>query len=189
MVERELQPAERIIWMEQPMPGRYARSMWPIVLFGVPWTAFAVFWTVGAGIGTMRSNAPGIFSVFPLFGLPFVLIGIGMLSSPWWARRSARRSVYVITDRRAIIFRSGWRGAMNVRSFEPAHLTDLQRKQYQDGSGDLILARDYRRDSDGDRMTTNVGFIAVRDAKAVEEMVRALSRRPTPSPQGGASAP
>ena len=37
---------------------------------------------------------------FPLFGLPFVLIGLGMLTAPHWAKRKALRTAYAVTDRR-----------------------------------------------------------------------------------------
>ena len=177
LIESELQSNERIAWLEQPIPGRLARTTLPIVLFGIPWTAFAIFWTVGAAWSTSKAaNDPGIFRVFPLFGLPFILFGLGMLSRPFWVWRSAKRSAYVLTDRRAILFRAGWRGT-TVRSFEPERLTDLQRKQHSDGSGDLVFAHDTRRDSNGHRQSTDVGFLAIRDVKSVEEMVRALVQR------------
>src|SRR5688572_15650599 len=172
LVESELQSGERITWMEQPIPSRMARMTLPIVLFGIPWTAFALFWTAGAAWGTSKmEHGPGLFSAFPLFGLPFILIGFGMLSSPYWARRKARRSAYVLTDRRAILFTAGWRGSVTIRTFEPERLTDLRRKQHTDGSGDLVFAQDIRRDN------ADVGFLAIREVKAVEELVRVLTQR------------
>jgi hypothetical protein len=177
-VEMELQSGERIAWMDQPIPGRMARGSLGLVIFGIPWTAFAVFWMVMAAKGVSNTKGGAITWLFPLFGLPFVLIGIGMLSSPYWARRRAQRMAYVITDRRAIIFQGGWRGSVNVRSFEPSTLKgDLQRKQHADGSGDLIFAQELRRGSKGRQYTANIGFLAVRDVKAVEEMVRTLAQK------------
>jgi hypothetical protein len=178
LVEAELQSAERIIWMGQPIPGRCARMTLPIVLFGIAWTAFALFWTAGATWGMSKmTSGTGWFRAFPLFGLPFILIGLAMLSSPYWARRKAQRSAYVLTERRAILFTAGWRGTVTVRSFEPDRLRDLRRKQHPDGSGDLVFAEDIRRDSDGDRQVTAVGFLAIQEVKGVEELVRALADR------------
>lgn len=177
-VELELQSGERIVWMDQPIPGRMARGSFGLVIFGIPWTAFAIFWTIMAAKGTSSMNGGAITWLFPLFGLPFVFIGIGMLSSPYWARRRAERMAYVLTDRRAIIFQSGWRGSVNVRSFEPSALkADLQRKQHADGSGDLIFTQELRRGSKGRTYTTNIGFLAVRDVKGVEEKVRTLAQK------------
>jgi hypothetical protein len=41
--------------------------------------------------------------LFPLFGVPFVLIGLGMLAAPYWMRRKAQNTVYALTDKRALI--------------------------------------------------------------------------------------
>ncbi len=176
LVDAEVQSGERIIWLDQPIPKRMARTTTPIVVFGIPWTAFAIFWIAGAS-GFKLPDFSHATGLFPLFGLPFVLIGFGMLSSPFWARRAARRSIYVLTDRRAIVIQGSWRDQVRVRSFERHGLTDLQRKQNADGSGDLIFCRDVRRDSDGDRQSKDVGFLAILDVKKVEEMVRTWVKR------------
>lgn len=171
----ELRSGERIVWMDQPIPGRMARSSIGLVIFGIPWTAFAVFWIVMAMKGVSKSKEAGPVWLFPLFGLPFVLIGMVLLSSPYWMRRKAQRVAYVLTDRRAIIFEGGWRRSFSVRSFEPSALDELHRKQFNDGSGDLVFARDIRRGSKGRQYNVDVGFLGVRDVKSVEEMVRALA--------------
>jgi hypothetical protein len=181
-VEDELDPGERVTWAEQPDPKRYARGSWAIVLFGIPWTAFAVFWMVMAsGMLWMGGNAgdgpPAAFSVcFPLFGVPFVLIGLGMLSAPYWARRFAAGTVYAITDRRAILFATGFR-SRTVKSYRPAELTRISRVERADGSGDLILEEYGYRDRDGDRRSGTHGFKGVANVKEVERLVRALAAK------------
>ena len=92
LVEAELAPGERVEWLDQPLPSRRAWSALPVVLFGIPWTAFSVFWVVAAS-GFKVPNFDHGFGFFPLFGLPFVLIGLGMLSSPYWLSRMAARTV------------------------------------------------------------------------------------------------
>jgi hypothetical protein len=176
LVDAEVKSGERIMWLDQPIPGRIARATIPIVLFAIPWTAFAIFWIAGAS-GFKRPDFSHGFGFFPLFGIPFLLVGVGMLSSPFWARRAARRCIYVLTDRRAIIIRGSWRGSVSVRSVEAEGLTDLQRKQNADGSGDLIFSQDIRPAGNGGRQLTAVGFLAVRDVKSVEDRVRALVKR------------
>jgi hypothetical protein len=170
----ELEPGERITWMEQPIPGLFARGILPLVMFGVVWTAACA---IGEAVWIYFcfDKDTRWLGVIGAIGTTFgVVIGIGLLSSPYWMRRMARRSVYVLTDRRAILVRGGWLGDHTVRSFLPEQLTDIQRTQNADGSGDVVLARDVHRDSDGANQTTEVGFLAVRDAKAVEGRVRAL---------------
>lgn len=171
LVEAELASGERVTWAEQPIPGRLARSALPIMLFAIPWTLFALFWIGGAWAATSRGG--GADQLFPLFGLPFVLVGVAMLSSPYWAARSAKRTAYVLTDRRAIVMRSEWTG-MTVRSFEREKLGDLRRTQDADGSGDLVFTQDVQSGRRG-VTTTDVGFLAIPDVKAAEERVRALA--------------
>ena len=61
-----------------------------------------------------------------------------------------------------------------MRSFEPDRITDFRRTQYPDGSGDLIFTRDWRPSNNGHSTGRNVGFLAVRDVKHVEDLVRTL---------------
>ncbi|MCA9041773.1 MAG: hypothetical protein KDA65_15575, partial [Planctomycetaceae bacterium] len=110
---------------------------------------------------------------FCLFGLPFVLIGFAMLSSPLWSARAARRTIYVLTTERAITFEGGY--STTITSYKPEQLQELQRVQHADGSGDLIFEKIATRDSDGDRHTTERGFFGIPDVKAVEDRVRSLA--------------
>lgn len=184
-VDREIEPGERLQWMDVPAPRFFTGPATAAFLFGIPWTAFAVFWTVMAAWGTRQAahtGAPRAFSIlFPLFGVPFILIGLGMLSCPFWAYRKARRTVYAITDRRAILFEGG--RSLTVRSFPPDKLRNVFRKERKDGSGDVIFYCRTRRDSDGDRHAQDVGFLRIRNAKAVEDLIQELAK--TAAPKAG----
>ncbi len=185
-VRSEMRGGERPLWVGQPRPGRFARRSIPIVLFGIPWTAFAVFWMAAAsGIlfgGFAGNGGPGGFEAFlacfPLFGLPFVLVGLGMLSSPYWLVRQARRTCYALTDQRAILWQAGQFGSVSVRSYTSEALGKTHRTEYADGSGDLVFEEvvTVGRDSDGDRTTTRHGFMAIGNVREVEELLRRVLR-------------
>jgi hypothetical protein len=182
-VRRELEPGEMIRWMEQPVPRFFSPATVGMVLFGIPWTAFALFWICGASGFKMPNFSGGGFALFPLFGLPFVLIGIGMLSSPLWAYRKALKTVYVITSGRALVIEAG--RTSTIRSYRPDQLRDAYRKERRNGSGDVILGQRVWTDSDNDRRSMDVGFMNVRDAKRVERLVNdlaALARQETGKP-------
>jgi hypothetical protein len=182
-VRSELRNGERLLWVGQPDPRRYARPAWALVLFGIPWTGFAVFWVLMAS-GMMFAVGPAgpgggfgaLLACFPLFGVPFILIGLGMLTSPVWMRRAARRTCYSLTDRRAIVWQSRWFGSVEIRSYEPASLTRLVRTEHADGTGDLVFEEVITLGTDGDgRSTTNrrrYGFLAVPEVRRVEELLR-----------------
>ena len=175
VVDNELDEGEKLLWLDQPKPAQLARQSIPLVLFGIPWTAFAIFWVWGAAHGTSKADAPGPFKFFPLFCVPFILIGLGMLSSPLWAMRNAKKTAYAITDRRAIIFRGGW--GTNIRTFRPDQLRDVHRTQRRDGSGDLVFKETVTYDSDDDAHVTKIGFTGISNVKDVEDIIEALVAR------------
>src|SRR5215467_11130527 len=66
---------EKVLWWGKPDPQKYAfRKAWYSFLLGIPFFSFAVFWTYMTSRG----------GVFAAFGIPFLLIGLGMLLSPTW---------------------------------------------------------------------------------------------------------
>ena len=174
LVDAELRNGERVIWTGQPIPSRFALRGIPFVLFGIPWTAFALFWIAGASGFKLPDFSNG-FGIFPLFGLPFVFVGFGMLSSPYWMLRKARRTAYVITDQRAIVLAGGVFGSNTIRSFDPDRLKDIRRVQKADGSGDLIFERTWASDSDGGKQSTDHGFLAISGVREVEAMITQLT--------------
>jgi hypothetical protein len=182
-VERQLEPGERIVWMEQPIPRFFTPQSTATFLFGIPFTAFALFWIYTAASGFRRSDpskAPS--GAFPLFGVPFILIGIALMLSPLWARRKAFKTVYVITDRRAITFDGGW--TTTIRSYAPDQLKGLYRKERKDGTGDVVLGQVLSNVSrGGQQQMMDVGFLRVRDVRKTEQMLRDLIGQSGPMPQ------
>ncbi len=166
-VDNELESGEQIRWIEQPKPRFFSPSSTGAFLFAIPWTAFAVFWIYGA------SQSPS--SAFPLFGVPFVLIGIGMLSSPLWVYYQAFKSAYVITDRRAITIEGG--RSYTIRSYPPDKLQNLYRRERKNGIGDIIISFDSWKDSDGSAYKKDLGFINIREPKHVEKLLKKLTEQ------------
>lgn len=187
-VRGELTAGERLLWVGQPNPRRAAKVGWFITLFGIPFAGFALFWmTTASNMLRGFGNAPGPFRwfslLFPLFGIPFFLAGLGMLTAPYWLARKARRTCYALTDRRAIVFDAGWRGGLTVYSYGPDDLTKQYRREHADGGGDLVFEEitTVNRTSDGPSTTTTKrGFLAIDDVRAVETLLR-KALLPTPN--------
>lgn len=173
MVKRELAAGERVLWMQQPIPRYFTTASTSAFLFAIPWTAFAIFWICGASGFKLPDFSKGGFSYFPLFGIPFVLIGIGMLSTPLLAHRRAGKTVYVITDRRAITFDAGW--TTTIRSYPPERLQQIHRKEKRDGTGDVVLGQRLVAAGEGGQQAQDVGFLNIRDPRTVEQMLRKLA--------------
>ena len=172
LVRRELEPGEMIRWIGQPIPRFFSPISIGTALFGIPWLAFAIFWTCGAAGFKVPDFSRGGFALFPLFGVPFILIGIGLVLSPVWAYRRSLKTVYVITGFRAITFDVGW--TTTIRSYRPAQLQNVFRKEKKDGSGDVVLGQSVWTDSDRDRRSMDVGFMNIREAKRVERLIQEL---------------
>ena len=169
----ELKPGESIAWAGQPNPDRYMKSGFKLWFFFIPWTAFALFWIAGAS-GFRWPRFDSGWSLFPLFGVPFVLIGLGGLSTPLWLRRRARSTIYAITNQRAISIEGA--KSITVKSYLASDIAHIERTEHQDGSGDLVLRTERYRDSDGDRQTRRHGFFAIDDVRRIANLVENLTR-------------
>ncbi len=172
-LQAELKSGESLVWVGQPDPNLYMRSGYKLWFFFIPWTAFSLFWMAGASGFQLPTFESG-WSYFPLFGLPFLLIGIGGLSSPFWLKRKAHSIVYAVTNQRAITIEG--EKSVTVKSYFPADIENLERTEHQDGSGDLILKTEHYRDSDGDRRKNQHGFFAIANVRRVERVIETLVR-------------
>jgi hypothetical protein len=172
-IDNELQQGEFIRWVEQPVPRFFTDASINTVLSGIPVTSFAIAWMLGVLSilkGTTQPQAHVIVIPFALFGLPFVLGGFQMLSSPIWVWQEARNTVYLVTDKRAISIQGG--SSTIIRSYLPDQLKDVYRKERADGTGDVIIAIRRWKDSEGHERAEEIGFLGVRSSQEVANMLR-----------------
>ena len=174
-VKHELESGEELLWLGQPIPRFFTAMSTGAFLFAIPWTAFAIFWICGAAGFKYPDFHEGGFDFFPLFGIPFVLIGLGMLSSPVWTYRKALQTVYAITNRRAITFDAGW--TMTIRSYPPARLRNIIRKERRNGTGDVVLDQQVASGFERGQRTMDLGFLNIRDPKTIEQILKKLAEQ------------
>ncbi|PWE26774.1 hypothetical protein C4N9_20260 [Pararhodobacter marinus] len=96
-----LDEGEQILWQDRPdgrlRPGDFFGFK---LVFAIFFTGFAVLWIAGA---RWMSPTDG-FDLFPLFGVPFVLVGLYMMiGAPIWEAHVRRNTWYTLTDRAAFI--------------------------------------------------------------------------------------
>ena len=172
----EIEADERIVWADMPIPRFFTPGSLYQFLFAIPWTAFAIYWTCAA----TRFKIPDFneaFDFFPLFGLIFVFVGLGMLSSPFRQFRKAFKTVYAVTNKRAIIIEIGW--STTTRSFPPETLQDISRKEKRNGTGDIFFSPPPERgffapSIQRGQIQPIIGFLGIRNPKDVEKMLRKL---------------
>ncbi len=173
-IKQELESDERMEWIGQPNPSRYRWQALPIMIFGLFWTGFSVFWVCGALYGVLSSSHSKVAFLFPLFGLPFVLIGIGMLLAPVWLCRQAKKTVYLLTDRRAVIIRGG--RSFSAESFTWDRVRNREFRESSNGSGDIIFERRIiSKSSRGQSSQMEVGFLGIDRVREVETLLKTLT--------------
>jgi hypothetical protein len=174
-IEPELSRGERILWVGKPSASREARKIGcPALIVGIPFTAFAVFWVVGASNITRNAPSglgpPGFSTVFPLFGLIFVGIGLYVLLSPFLTYAKSSATTYAITNERILIVESG--STRVVKSYTKRDLGQITRSELADGSGDLMFAQENQRGAKGRTYTRDIGFVGIGQVRAVEQLLR-----------------
>jgi hypothetical protein len=182
--QSELQGGESLLWSGPANPGRSAMSALPAALFGIPFAGFAFFWMSTAYHSTRnlanRHNAlPSGFSAFPLFGLPFLLIGLAMIFSPLFVYLKGRSGVYAVTNRRVMLI-SGT-STRSVKSIIPNDIAEVDHRERPDGTGDvLIRTNSVMRTNNGTSQIT-VGLYGVPNVKEVAGLVLKLRAQPVAS--------
>ena len=174
-LERELDRGETVSWSGMQL-GKIAKMSFGIYLFAIPWTAFAVFWTAMASVGVSSSadtDDIGLLAwAFPAFGLPFVLVGLAMLSVPFVPLWQKGKVLYAVTNKRVLKLSLGRR--LDVKAVPAERLGMVERNENFRGEGSLKLAINVGRDSDGDKTTEHFVLGEVKDVMGAHEAVRAL---------------
>jgi|BioPla2DNA2_1021312.scaffolds.fasta_scaffold14930_3 hypothetical protein len=160
LINGELNSGEKVLWADKPsLRSEFLKSFY-IYLFAIPWIAIFIFFR-GSFYERGRLSA--------MFLIPFILAGIYMLFIPFIKRIELKKTVYLVTNQRLIIYIYGWK--TKVKSFQPSQIRNVERHQKADGFGNLIFAKEVFYDSDGDRRTSKIGFMGIKDVKQVEDLI------------------
>lgn len=165
MVENNLMQQEELLWVGKPVPRLFSASNLGAFIFSLPWLAFISFWSFMAAQTSL---------VFAAFSIPFWCVGIGLFSSPWWGLRRQKRTVLVITDRRAMELYPGVFGAQksHVWPLESGMVKSCTMRK--DGCGDLVLGYEVRHGKHGTHSVAH-GFMNVPEVRRVEQFLYDLT--------------
>jgi len=175
-----LDPGEKLLWSGQPKQGvRLQASDAIMIPFSLMWGGFAIFWEAGVlGIFEMphQSHPEGSASIvawiFPLWGIPFVVIGLYMIFGRFFYDAAVRKKTwYGLTDRRLIVVKSFFN--RGVTSFDHDSLTNLNLVERGDGSGDILFGSpDPGQFSRQSRRYVVPGFYLLPDARQIYNQIR-----------------
>lgn len=137
-IEQESSPGERLVWSGQPHCGiRFRISDWIGIPFSVFWCGFAIFWEVMALTAMPKISDP-VTPFFPLFGVPFILIGLYLVFGRFIVDARVRaRTYYGLTDERIII--TGGLFGRRTKSLNLRTLSDVSLSERADGSATITF--------------------------------------------------
>jgi hypothetical protein len=179
MIRPLLGSDERLLWSGRPRQGIvFGRSDLFAIPFSLFFFGFSVFWIVGAATQTKGT------SWFPLFGVPFVLIGLYMLVGRHLADSYYRSGLYYgLTDQRAILASTVF--GRKVTSIDLKGLTGLKLEQSSPSIGTVQLAHPTTQaNTYGEGGFSNWGqgamgptpcFFEIEDSKRVYDLARSVA--------------
>ena len=177
-ISSKLDPEERLLWSGQPRGGlRFRPQDIFLIPFSLMWGGFAIFWEVMA-LSTI-TKAPGpVGIVFPLFGLPFVAVGLYLIFGRFFFdARSRDRTHYGVTDRRILIVSGVF--SQQTKSLQLRTLSDITLSERSDGSGSISFGPSHPMAGffpaggwPGSRGYLPPSFDMIEDAKIVYDIIR-----------------
>ncbi|MCA0204416.1 MAG: aspartate carbamoyltransferase catalytic subunit [Proteobacteria bacterium] len=175
-----LEEGETILWQGRPVTGVRLRDFLGLPLvFGLFFTGFSLVWIAMARLMTQGED----FSVFPLFGLPFLLVGLYVaFGLPFGKDYLRKRSWYTLSDRKAYVATELF-GKRRLKAVPYAEMNILELEDGTPGSvtfkREITVSQYTRRNRSGGRSrrsqttTTNIGFERIEDARTVYRMIAA----------------
>jgi hypothetical protein len=181
--QSELQSGESLYWTGTADPARAAISALPASIFGIPFAGFSLFWISQAyhATNTMSKSSHNAFTdgfrVFPLFGAPFLLVGLGVILAPLWAFLKAGSTVYAVTNQRVMIITGG--NSRSLKSYTPADIVQVEHRERPDGSGDIAILTAGTTRTNNSVSQIKVALVGIPNVKQVAQQVLALhAQRP-----------
>jgi hypothetical protein len=178
VIDQELEQSEVLRWSSQPSVSQAFKKALPAVFGGTVWLAFSIVAAV-AIYAKSREGEDVPVMVMVIMGF-FILIGLLLLTSPFWAVKTAKNTVYAITNQRAIIaVKKG--SVIDIQSFREDKLRDINKRIRSDGSGDLIFERQvshhHSRKHGTHEHTKEIGFFGIPAVNQVQDIIETLIKQ------------
>ncbi len=172
-LEKALLGDETVRWAVRPLPQLWCAESILLCTTCLPILIFEAVW-IGGVMGFPESMEAAQASLadpstwpFLLFSIPFLFMAAFFATYPWRRVRKLRRTLYVITNRRALVSEPGlFSWTMRPFALEPDMV--LERRARAEGKGDLVFAIEYHRSSKGGTHTVRHGFKSLADLQLAE---------------------
>ena len=163
-LKRLLQPGELLLWEGAPVPGfRLEPAEWFLMPFSLLWCGFACYWEVAA----LQNGASGVMA---LFGIPFLLVGLYLVTGRFfhmaWRRK---RTYYGVTSMRVILI-----GPKTTKFLTYRQIPALEKRIRSDGSGTIYLTEPQVVSRSGSNRRTAEGRGALWNIADAERVYRLI---------------
>jgi hypothetical protein len=135
-----LAPGEKVLWHAQPRPAVFVLRGLPNITYGITWSVLGAFWYHGAGGLGRYSAFEGWWRLTPLFSFPFIIAGFSFFFYPIRLGARARRTWYVVTNRRVLTLELPPRKPPQLEVFREENLAALTIRKHSGGWYDVLLA-------------------------------------------------
>ena len=171
-ISSDLQSGEKVLWIGKPTPIRvvmhYAESLLPGI---VAMVALVVILTIFSSTHIFSFELLGLGFSFQWIVLIFLLLVFYYFARPVYEYWRALRTIYAVTDRRALIVKPDLNGKQ-VLSYPK--IERIERQNLADGKGDLVFGSETysTRGRYGYRVRTRkIGFFGIDNAQQVETLM------------------
>jgi hypothetical protein len=114
VIQSELSSDEKIHWVGKPDPSVIFNSSDLLAIpFSLMWGGFAIFWEWSALSihDKVHGDGPGVAIgyIFPLWGIPFVCIGLYMIFGRFFYKAWKKsKTTYAVTNKRVLVVTQGF---------------------------------------------------------------------------------
>ena len=180
-IKSELGTDEHLLWAGQPKQGVVLRGSDAFMIpFSLMWGGFAIFWEIMVlSMFFVAEERPplGFALIFPLFGLPFVIVGLYMIFGRFIVDSKRRsKTVYGLTNQRIIVVSGLF--SLKVKSMSLRTLSDVSLSEKSDRTGTITFGPSHPMSWWFGTMSwpgmppVGPSFEMIQDAKTVYEQVR-----------------
>jgi hypothetical protein len=166
---------DKVLWVSQPDPVqivayRLRNGYWGAVFMA----AFSVFWMAIALSATTSGKNVGVVGyIFPLFGVPFLALGLWSLVAPWREAAKARQTLFALTNNRLLHITPSYSG-VTTRSLVPNDMLGVSLVESAEGSGTLSITLAEREDWGRGSRSKTLDMIGVAEAAIAMRLIEAL---------------
>jgi hypothetical protein len=174
VVRGELKPGEVIVWMSRANAAAFFRRAWWMTLGALIFVVLAGAMVAGAlAMAGEHADRETWLMVGGIFG------GIGAVSllvtsiRPFWLRSLAQKRLYVLTNRRALVWAPKWSGEVRLVWYGPRELSNI----YVRGDNVVFHSKTtvyVDNKGHGTPSTQMFGFLEIEDAPKIERTIREM---------------